>query len=60
MEGRSDPYVTFTDRINGGEVVGFEDGKTAFYSAALLHAILPQAQMMPSDSEDTGLPQGEE
>ena len=36
-------------------VVGFDDGNTAYYSAALLHATLPQAQMMPSDSE-TGDP----
>ena len=57
MEERSEPYVTFTDRIEGGIVVGFKDGTTAFYSAALLHATLPQAQMMPSDSEDTGIPQ---
>jgi hypothetical protein len=45
--------------MDNGIVVGFDDGKTAYYSAALLHAALPQAQMMPSDSE-TGDPlQGE-
>jgi hypothetical protein len=59
MEGRSEPYVTFTDRIDGSIVVGFEDGKTAFYSATLLYATLPQAQMMPSDSE-SGLPHEQE
>jgi hypothetical protein len=59
MEGRSEPRVIFSDRIDGGMIIGFDDGKTAFYSAALLHAALPQAQMMPSDSEDSGLPQGE-
>jgi len=31
--------------------LGFDDGKTTYYAAALLHATLPQAQMMPSDSE---------
>jgi len=46
------PHVVFTDRLEGGIVVGFDDGTTAFYSAALLYATLPQAQMMPSDSDD--------
>jgi hypothetical protein len=54
MEGRPEPRVIFSDRIDGGMVIGFDDGRTAFYSAALLYATLPQAQMMPSDSEDTG------
>jgi hypothetical protein len=57
MDRRPEPRVIFSDRIDGGMVIGFDDGKTAYYSAALLHATLPQAQMMPSDSEDTGLPQ---
>jgi CheY-like chemotaxis protein len=55
MDDRPNPRVTFSDRIDGGVVVGFDDGKTAFFPAALLHATLPQAQMMPSDSEG-GLP----
>ena len=59
MEGRRESRITFSDRMDNGIVVGFDDGKTAYYSAALLHATLPQAQMMPSDSEDSGLHQGE-
>ena len=59
MDGRRESRITFSDRMDNGVVVGFDDGKTAYYSAALLHATLPQAQMMPSDSEDSGLPQGE-
>jgi hypothetical protein len=59
MEGHPEPRVVFSDRIDGGMVIGFDDGKTAYYSAALLYTTLPQAQMMPSDSEDSGLPQGE-
>jgi hypothetical protein len=59
MNGRPSPRVTFSDRMDGGIVVGFDDGKTAYYSAALLHATLPQAKMMPSDSE-TGLPHEQE
>jgi hypothetical protein len=49
MNGRPNPRVTFSDRMDNGIVVGFDDGKTAYYSAALLHATLSQAQMMPSD-----------
>jgi len=57
MDRRRESRITFSDRMDNGIVVGFDDGKTAFYSASLLRATLPQAQMMPSDSEDTGLPQ---
>jgi hypothetical protein len=60
IDGRPNPRITFSDRIDNGIVVGFDDGKTAYYSAALLHATLPQAQMMPSDSEDSGLPHEQE
>jgi hypothetical protein len=52
MNVRSKPRVTFSDRLNDGIVVGFDDGTTAFYSAELLRSTLPQAQMMPSDAED--------
>jgi len=58
-DDRPNLRITFSDRMDNGIVVGFADGKTAYYSAALLPATLPQAQMMASDSEDTGLPQGE-
>jgi hypothetical protein len=57
IAGHPSPHVTFSDRMNNGIVVGFDDGKTAYYSAVLLYASLPQAQLMPSDSEDSGLPQ---
>ena len=45
------PRIVFSDRLEKGIVVGFEDGKTAFYSAALLYDTLPEAQAMPSDCE---------
>jgi hypothetical protein len=51
------PTVRPSDRMNNGIVIGFDDGKTAYYSAALLHAALPQVQMMPSDSETGDPPQ---
>ena len=51
MDRRRESRITFSDRMDNGIVVGFDDGKTAFFSASLLRATLPQAQMMPSDSE---------
>jgi hypothetical protein len=57
IDGRPNPRITFSDRMDNGIVVGFDDGRTAYYSAVLLYASLPQAKMMHSDSEDTGLPQ---
>lgn len=59
MDALRESRISYSDRMDNGIVVGFDDGNTAYYSAALLHATLPQAQMMPSDSEDSGLPQGE-
>ena len=51
MEEHFKPRIIFSDRMDNGMVVGFDDGKSAYYSAALLHDTLAQAQMMPSDSE---------
>jgi hypothetical protein len=59
MDAHPEPRVTFSDRINNGIVVCFDDGKTVFYSAALLQAVMPQAQMMPSNSDDSGVSQSE-
>lgn len=52
MDVPPDPLVIFADRIDGGLVIGFDDGKAAYYSAALLHGTLDQAQILSSDSED--------
>jgi hypothetical protein len=54
MDTRPEPRIVSCDRMDNGIVVSFDDGKTALYSAALLHATLPQARAMPSDSEDDG------
>ena len=59
MNDRRESRITFSDRMDNGIVICFDDGNTAYYSTALLHATLPQAQMMLSDSEDSWLPQGE-
>jgi hypothetical protein len=52
IDGGSESRITFSVRMDNGIVVGIDDGKTAYYPAEILYATLPQAQMMPSDSED--------
>ena len=51
--------ITFSDRMDNGIVVGFDDGKTAYYCTALVRATLAQAQMMPSDSDAGGQSQND-
>jgi hypothetical protein len=41
------PRVVCAERLCGDLVVTFEDGSAALYSAALLYAILPQAEAVP-------------
>ena len=45
------PHIVYVERLNGSVVIGFDDGKTALFSAALLHNILPQAKDI-TDLED--------
>jgi hypothetical protein len=56
MDIRPEPRIVSCDRMDSGIVVSFDDGKTALYSAALLHATLPQARAMPLGSEEDWLP----
>jgi hypothetical protein len=46
MEGRPEPRITFSDRMDNGMVFRFDDGKTAYRSNVLLDDVLPQAQMI--------------
>jgi len=47
------PHIIYVERLNGSVVIGFDDGKTALYSAALLYKILAQARdlsdLLPDD-----------
>jgi len=52
METLLPPRVAFAERLDGGVVVTFEDGRTALYSAALLHDFLSQAQEILDEPED--------
>jgi DUF971 family protein len=38
------PHIVYVERLNGSVAIGFDDGKTALYSAALLYEILPRAK----------------
>ncbi|AXC16075.1 hypothetical protein ACPOL_6867 (plasmid) [Acidisarcina polymorpha] len=38
------PLVIEAQRLDGGVIVTFDDGRCAVYSAILLYATLPQAQ----------------
>jgi hypothetical protein len=43
MAPRSEPRIVDAERIDGGVLITFEDGRCAFYPALLLEAHLSQA-----------------
>lgn len=43
MEAIADPHISAVDRLLGGVLVTFDDGRDALYSPALLQRIVPQA-----------------
>ena len=50
MENPPIPRIVDADRLAGDLVIAFEDGKTAVYPAAILYAILPQANELNDNS----------
>ena len=52
MATQSTFQVVCVDRLDGGVIVEFEDGKCAVYSASQLRAILPQAVEFFEVTED--------
>jgi hypothetical protein len=44
---RNEPHVTHVDRHDGGLILSFEDGKTAYYPSTLLRSIFDQAHEFP-------------
>jgi hypothetical protein len=54
MATPTDPRIISADRMDGGVVISFDDGKTALYPATLLRAMLPQAKQM--NDADFGKP----
>lgn len=51
MENPSAVRLVAADRLSGGLIIMFDDGKCAFYSADLLHITLDRAQLL-EDSDD--------
>jgi len=54
MENRPGTSVVEVDRLEGGVIVTFDDGKSAFYSAALLRDVLPQAKEVDGTVQEWG------
>jgi len=54
MENRPETSVVEVDRLEGGVIVTFDDGKSAFYSAALLRDVLPQAKEVDGTVQEWG------
>ena len=48
---RFGPCISFVDRIDGGIVVEFSDGKTVLYSASLLHSVISQAEELEKTND---------
>jgi hypothetical protein len=44
MEPTAAPRVIYAERLNGGVIITFDDGKCALYSASLLHVTFSQAE----------------
>jgi len=52
MEIRPEPRIVYVERLRGGAVIGFDDGRTALYSAALLHSIYQSAEELLEQEQD--------
>ena len=46
METTIAPRILYAERLRGGVVITFEDGKSALYPAALMYDMLPQAERL--------------
>ena len=44
METKPEPRVVSAEKLSRGVVITFDDGKSALYSASLLHETFPQAE----------------
>jgi len=44
METHPVPCIIFAERLSGGVVIAFDDGRCALFSASLLYTTIPQAE----------------
>ena len=53
MEDRPELRITYVERLSGGVVIGYDDGKTALCSAAFLRSVMETAQELfyPEEGE---------
>jgi hypothetical protein len=49
------PRIVYAERLGGGVIIAFEDGKSAVYSASLLESIFSQAEELGPDDPDAPL-----
>ncbi|WP_263383984.1 hypothetical protein [Granulicella arctica] len=52
MNNQSIPRLIAAERLNGGVIIAFDDGKCAVYSASLLYTTLGQAEIVSTELED--------
>jgi hypothetical protein len=52
MSVEHSPEVTNAERVRGGILMTFTDGKCALFPPDLLYSLLPQAQEMPEGIEE--------
>lgn len=52
MDTKDEARVSSADTQNNGVIITFEDGRLAFYSAALLSTVFPQAEALYGTAED--------
>jgi hypothetical protein len=52
MKTKLHPRIKDAERLNGGVIITFDDGKCAVYSATLLRTIFPQADEVMEDSDE--------
>jgi hypothetical protein len=52
METRAESRIVYVERLGGGVVIGFDDGKTALYSPALLRSMFESAQELLEPEDD--------
>jgi hypothetical protein len=54
MQNNGEPEIVATERLDNGVVVTFRDGRSVFYSAALLHEISAQGKDQTDIVPDNG------
>ena len=47
MTSLQEPRITFAERLDGGIIVHFSDGRSAIFSSSLLLSVLDQAEEVP-------------